>query len=145
MKKIVFIITVFIAATAFTVLDGPKDIVGKWKTAESSYPAARKVLIAKVKKISPEQAEQLEAAGDQLDQLIAIVTYEYKDNGEYEIVTPQGPQGGKWKIVENGKYIERQANAGGPARRDSIISIKQDKVVLMDLDTRENLEYVKAD
>ena len=145
MKKIAFIIILFIAATAFTVLDDSKDLVGKWKTAESSYPAARKVLIAKVKKVSPEQAEQLEAAGDQLDQLIAIITYEYKANGEYEIVTPQGPQGGKWKITADGKYVERQANAGGPARKDSIISIKPEKVVLMDLDTRENLEYVKAD
>lgn len=145
MKKIAFVIMVAVMATAFTVLDNSKDIVGKWKTAESSYPAARRVLINKVKKTNPDQADQLEALGDQLDQLIAIITYEYKATGDYEIMTPQGPQKGKWKITDDGKYVERQGSAGGPARKDSIISIKPEKVVLMDLDTRENLEYVKAD
>lgn len=146
MKKLVFAIALFIGASAFTVLnDGSKDLVGKWKFDEASYPAARKVIIERVRKQSPEQAEQIEAMGEQLDQLLVTLTFEYKGNGEYEFATPQGPQGGKWTITNDGKYLERQSNNGGPTRKDSIIEIKADRIKLFDLDAKEKLEYIKAD
>ena len=146
MKKLVFAIVLFIAASAFTVIkDGSKDLVGKWKFDEASYPAARKVIIERVRKQSPEQAEQVEAMGEQLDQIFTMLTFEYKANGEYEFATPQGPQGGKWTITSDGKYLERLSSNGGPARKDSIIEIKADRLKLFDLDVREKLEYIKAD
>ncbi len=145
MKKIIPFIALFAIATAFTVVtDIRKDIVGKWKYDEASYPEARKVIIERVRKQSPEQAEQMEAAGEELNQLFSTMTLEYKADGEYEFVTIQGPQGGKWSITEDGKYLTR-VSAAGVTRKDSIIDIKTDRLKLFDLDTRLKLEYIKAD
>lgn len=147
MKKIALVIVLFVAASAFTFFtDANKDVVGKWKYDEASYPAARKVLIERVRKQSPEQAEQIEAAGDQVDQIFTMLTFEYKADGTYEIATPQGPQGGKWKITTDGKYLERQSSmTGAPAVKDSIIEIKADRLKIMDLNTKEKLELIKAE
>lgn len=145
MRKLVLSLALFIGASAFTVVGDPaKDIVGKWKYSETSYAAAKKVLIERTRKVSPEVAEQIEAAGDEIFQLFPMLTFEYNANGKYEFTTPQGPQGGDWKISEDGKYLIR-TNSQGIQRKDSIMEVTPQKLKLMDSDFREVLEYVKAE
>lgn len=145
MRKLILSLALFIGASAFTVVGDPaKDIVGKWKFSEASYPAAKKVLVERTRKVSPEAAEQIEAAGDDIFQLFAMLTFEYNGNGKYEFTTPQGPQGGDWKISDDGKYLIRTTSQG-IQRKDSIIEVTPQKLKLMDGDFREVLEYVKAE
>ena len=100
-------------------------------------------MIAKVRKISPEQADQMEAYGEQLDMLIKSITFEYKTDGTLEIATPQGPQSIKWSISADNKYLVK-VGPDGTESKDSIIDIKKEKVTLFDLTTKSKVDYVPA-
>lgn len=134
----------FFLLTAFTVAgDFSKDIIGKWKIDDASVATARTNMIAKVRKMSPEQADQMEAYGEQLDMLIKSITFEYKTDGTLEIATPQGPQSIKWSISADNRYLVK-VGPDGTESKDSIIDIKKEKVTLFDLTTKSKVDYVPA-
>ena len=144
MQKTSKLLISFFLLTAFTVAgDFNKDIIGKWKVDEASVPTARKNMIERVRKMSPEQATQMEAYGEQLDMFVKSVTFEYKTDGTLEVATPQGPQSIKWNISADNKYLVK-IGPDGSENKDSIIDIKKDKVILFDLSTKTNVEYVPA-
>lgn len=144
MQKISKLMISFFLLTAFTVAgDFSKDIIGKWKIDDASVATARTNMIAKVRKISPEQADQMEAYGEQLDMLIKSITFEYKTDGTLEIATPQGPQSIKWSISADNKYLVK-VGPDGTESKDSIIDIKKEKVTLFDLTTKSKVDYVPA-
>ena len=144
MQKISKLMISFFLLTAFTVAgDFSKDIIGKWKIDDASVATARTNMIAKVRKISPEQADQMEAYGEQLDMLIKSITFEYKTDGTLEISTPQGPQSIKWSISADNKYLVK-VGPDGTESKDSIIDIKKEKVTLFDLTTKSKVDYVPA-
>ncbi len=144
MQKISKLMISFFLLTAFTVAgDFSKDIIGKWKIDDASVATARTNMIAKVRKMSPEQADQMEAYGEQLDMLIKSITFEYKTDGTLEIATPQGPQSIKWSISADNKYLVK-VGPDGTESKDSIIDIKKEKVTLFDLTTKSKVDYVPA-
>ena len=144
MQKISKLMMSFFLLTAFTVAgDFSKDIIGKWKIDDASVATARTNMIAKVRKMSPEQADQMEAYGEQLDMLIKSITFEYKTDGTLEIATPQGPQSIKWSISADNKYLVK-VGPDGTESKDSIIDIKKEKVTLFDLTTKSKVDYVPA-
>ena len=144
MQKISKLMISFFLLTAFTVAgDFSKDIIGKWKIDDASVATARTNMIAKVRKMSPEQADQMEAYGEQLDMLIKSITFEYKTDGTLKIATPQGPQSIKWSISADNKYLVK-VGPDGTESKDSIIDIKKEKVTLFDLTTKSKVDYVPA-
>ncbi len=144
MQRISKLMISFFLLTAFTVAgDFSKDIIGKWKIDDASVATARTNMIAKVRKMSPEQADQMEAYGEQLDMLIKSITFEYKTDGTLEIATPQGPQSIKWSISADNKYLVK-VGPDGTESKDSIIDIKKEKVTLFDLTTKSKVDYVPA-
>ena len=144
MQRISKLMISFFLLTAFTVAgDFSKDIIGKWKIDDASVATARTNMIAKVRKMSPEQADQMEAYGEQLDMLIKSITFEYKTDGTLEIATPQGPQSIKWSISADNRYLVK-VGPDGTESKDSIIDIKKEKVTLFDLTTKSKVDYVPA-
>jgi len=144
MQKISKLMIGFFLLTAFTLAgDFGKDIIGKWKVDDASVPTARKNMIERVRKMSPDQATQMEAYGEQLDMLIKSITFEYKTDGTLEVATPQGPQSIKWSISADNKYLVK-VGPDGSENKDSIIDIKKDKVTLFDLSTKTKVDYVPA-
>lgn len=145
MKKIFTLLVVSMALTAFNtkLIDVNKNIVGNWKFSEKSYPAIRKMIVETTRKSSPEMADQIEAMGEQLNELFPMLTFSYNADGTYEFTTPQGPQTGKWKI--NGNFLERISNEdpGGAVRKDSIISIEPKVMTLYNLEIKEAISYNK--
>lgn len=146
MRKIILSAVLFIATASFTTPlgGGPeKDIVRKWKPEENSIAVFRKMLIERTRKANPDMADQLEAAGDQLNPLVASITYEYKADGTTEIMSPQGPQKGTWKIVDD-KYVVR-VNGAGKETKDSIVSITSKEMKLYVFDVSDIAVYVPAE
>jgi hypothetical protein len=144
MRKIIVTLVLFVAATAFTKLGDPqKDIVRKWKADESAIPVFKKIMIERYRKISPETAEQMEAAGDQLNGIIASIEYDYQADGSLEISTPQGLQKSTWKISDDKKYLTK-VNAMGKETKDSIISITPEKMKLYVYEVKDTTVYIPA-
>ncbi len=142
MHKVIFTLILFVATTAFTKLGDPqKDIVRKWKADESAVGVFKKIMIERVRKMSPEAAGQMEAAGDGLNDLITSIEYDYQADGTLEVATPQGPQKSTWKISDDKKYLIK-VNPMGKETKDSIISITPEKMKLFVYEVKDTTVYI---
>ncbi len=143
MKRITSLLFAVFMLSAFTIKGDPeKDILGKWKVDDASVGSAKKAMIERVRKINAEQAEQM-AGFEGLDDIIKGLVYEYKADGTLDVSAPQGSQSMKWAISADHKYLSR-TREDGTSSKDSIISIKPERLIFADEGTKEKIEFVKA-
>jgi hypothetical protein len=124
------ILLLFIAA--FQGLEDPKKLlIKKWKLNE---PEMRRVLKDKIKEMITQQGgtlteEEVESEVNTAWERIKVMTIEFKAEGTFESLTPQGEQKGKWTLSADNQQLTTQRE-GAPARNFKIIKITKDELVL---------------
>jgi imidazolonepropionase-like amidohydrolase len=140
-----FTITLFlvfaITASVATVFGQTNPLINSWKIEEKSVTAFSEVVIHRISKVNPDQAKQMEAYPDAVIELVKALEYTFGEKGIYEVNSTQGKQSGTWKIVGNDLITHL---AGGAERKDSIISISKNSMILLNREVRKRIEYVSA-
>lgn len=126
--SITFFLAIIFAASIGTVFGQANFLINTWKIDERSIPVFSEVIIERVSKTNPEQAKQLEAYPDAVADLVKGLEYTFAENGVYEVNSAQGKQAGTWKRAGNDLITQV---SGGAERKDSIISISKNKLVLL--------------
>ncbi|MFN7491739.1 MAG: amidohydrolase family protein [Cyclobacteriaceae bacterium] len=138
-----FTITLFLAfvltANVTAVFGQANPLINTWKIDEKSLPAFSEVVLQRIRKVSPDQAKQMEAYPDAVADLIKALEFTFGENGVYELNTAQGKQAGTWKRVGNDLITQI---TGGGERKDSIISVTKNKLILLNREVRKRIEYV---
>lgn len=143
MKKsaVFLVLLLFYAANPYGVFGQANPLINAWKIDEKSIPVFSEVMLLRVSKVNPEQAKQMEAYPQAVAELVKGIVYSFGENGVYEASSAQGKQTGAWKKVDN--YLITQI-PGGNERKDSIISISKNKLVLLNREVNKRIEYVLA-
>lgn len=138
------ILALVLAANGATVFGQANPLVNTWKIDEKSIPVFSEVLIRRIAKVNPEQAKQLEANPEAVAPLVRSLEYTFRENGVYEASSAQGKQAGTWKRVGNDLIMQITA---GAERKDSIIAITKNKLILLNREVKKPVEYelVKTD
>jgi imidazolonepropionase-like amidohydrolase len=136
------IFLVFILAVSLgTAIAQENPLLNTWKVDEKSVPVFSEVIIRRVSKVNPEQAKQLESYPDAVTQLVRSLELTFAENGVYELNSMQGKQTGTWKI--SGSELITLAT-GGSERKDSLVKLSKNRVIVLNLDIRKIIEYVPA-
>lgn len=130
-----------LTANVTSVFGQANPLINTWKIAENSVPVFSEVVIRRTNKVNPEQAKQMEAYPEAVADLIKALEYTFSENGVYEVNTAQGKQAGTWKRVGNDLITQI---TGGTERKDSIISITKNKLILLNGEVRKRIEYSLA-
>lgn len=144
MKKstLIALVTVLFCSAFTTISEPSKDILGTWKIDNSSLESTTKALINATRKVSPENAQQMEDNFPAIMEMVGGIEITYKADNTYEAVIPQqGSQSGKWEIVDNG-HILLVSPQGRPARRDSILEISPTKLRIINRERGDTTLYV---
>jgi imidazolonepropionase-like amidohydrolase len=140
-----FTITLFLAfvliANVTAVFGQANPLINTWKIDEKSLPVFSEVVLQRARKVSPDQAKQMEAYPDAVADLIKALEFTFGENGVYELNTAQGKQAGTWKRVGNDLITQI---TGGGERKDSIISVTKNKLILLNREVRKRVEYALA-
>lgn len=139
--SITFFLAIINAAGIGTVFGQANFLINTWKIDERSIPVFSEVIIERVSKTNPEQAKQLEAYPDAVADLVKGLEYTFAENGVYEVNSAQGKQAGTWKRAGNDLITQV---SGGAERKDSIISISKNKLVLLNREVKKRVEYALA-
>lgn len=135
---IIFILAFVTMANVATVFGQDHSLINTWKIDEKSIPVFSEVVIRRISKVNPEQAKQMEAYPEAVADLVRALEYTFAENGVYEVNTAQGKQAGTWKRVGNDLITQI---TGGAERKDSIISITKNKLILLNREVRKRVEY----
>lgn len=128
---------------SFTLLLEPeKDILGKWKIDESSIDGFFKGVVNQSRKTNEDMAQQMEDNADAVKEAIRNIEIDYKADHTYEVTTPQGPQGGKWELANNGHAILLTRD-GGKQRRDSVMTLTPTQLRIINFERGDTTLYVR--
>jgi hypothetical protein len=146
MKKIILSIAILCSTlSSFGQTTGSqKKLIGKWAIEEGSKQHYFNNLITNTKKSNPAAAAQMETNKEGILQLLNDYTFDYKADGTLEVLTPQGPQLIKWKLVDNNTTIET-VRTNGTTKNEKIIELSATKLKLINADAGyEEVVFIKA-
>ncbi|MFZ1786049.1 MAG: hypothetical protein WAU23_12670 [Ferruginibacter sp.] len=144
MKKAIFFTTLIITfCTAFTLLHEPeKDIIGQWRIDDSSLEKTTNAIIEFTRKSNPDMAAQMDERYEMVKDMIGGMSFEYKADHTYEIVTPQGPQKGKWSFLDENKFL-LYTREGRPDRKDEVLEITASRLRLVNGERGDTTLFVR--
>lgn len=136
------ILIAFVFSSGFTALPDPsKDIIGKWKIEEKSLEKTTRAVINVTRKNNPDLAQQMEDNFPAMVEMISTIVVTYKEDHSYEILTPQGPQAGKWELADNNQSL-LMSPQGRPQRKDSILELSSSRLVLINRERGDTTAYI---
>ncbi len=146
MKKAFTLLAIIcITTTAFTVIKKDnKDIIGKWKVDNSSLNNYVRGVIENTRKVSPEQAEQMDQNLDMVSQIVSNLEFNYKPDNTLEVLNaPGGTQTSKWRLSDDGKNIFITPN-NKPERKDSILELNSTKLRIINSEKKDTILYTRS-
>lgn len=124
-KLAVAAICLFISLVSFSQngTDSTRHIVKVWKYNEESIEPAAKVVLERLKKTNPDATAQLTV--EMLKPMVAQLTFEYKADNTYTVVTPQGENTGKWSLSDDKKTFKTISDMDGAETKRTITAINE--------------------
>jgi hypothetical protein len=115
--------------------DKSRQVIGKWRVTKLEIPSYEQ----QIQQATPEQKEQFKK---ELELMMRYSSFEFKQDGSYQIVFAGQEEKGKWKLNPYGsKLIVEKQNTDGTWDKPSEIAIealaRNNMILLNDYDSGE--------